>query len=286
MSATQKVSGQERFAASAGTCRSRAARWLAATLCAAALMPAQAAEGYAFWDTFDAALIDARLWLGTERHRMRQDGALRFVQRDLGLQISDAGTLNSSWDAKLKNPAAIQQMRAVVSVSAHELTGCATNPSPSFVQARLFGSFFNVGAVAPDSRIGDVIALLRLVRYSNSVDPAGTLRAEATLLQCTTSDCNYDSIVLGLADLGPAASGEAVTLKFDWEPAAKRFNFTRGSNPVVRLPYSVSDAQPPFGLFRQIGTRTNLAHCRSGTRTAGLIDAKFDNISVNASAAP
>ncbi len=76
----------------------------------------------------------------------------------------------------------------------------------------------------------------------------------------------------------PAASS------VDARPVA--FAFARGTDPVVQGAYSGSDAQAPWYALRGIGTRTSLANCLAGNRTDGFIDAKFDSINVNASAAP
>lgn len=257
-------------------------------LCGAALAPAGAAEGYANWDLFDGATeINPRLWLGTERSRLIESGALRFVQRDLGGQADNSGQFNNSWGTNLQNPTAITQMQGVLTVNGFDVTGCAANPGNfSIVQARLVGQFFNAGPGVPTSRVNDVGAVIRLRRDSNSPDAPGLLRVQGTVFQCMTADCNFGTVGLGDVDLGTATIGQAVTLKMEWESASKRFNFYRDSSPVQRVTYTVGDSLAPFLSLRQIGTRTNMANCFSGPRTEGFMDAKFDNISVNASAAP
>ena len=61
--------------------------------------------------------------------------------------------------------------------------------------------------------------------------------------------------------------------------------YYRGTDPVQRVNYVVSDAQAPGNNYRQVGTRNYLANCLAG-RTSGFMDAKFDNVYVNTSAAP
>ena len=49
--------------------------------------------------------------------------------------------------------------------------------------------------------------------------------------------------------------------------------------------YTQSDAMPPSIEARNLSTRMNVPNCLSAPPVAGVIDAKFDNVSVNASAA-
>lgn len=264
-------------------------RLSALALAAAACTPALAAEGYALWDDFNAvSQINLSKWLATDRQRMVQNGQLRMLQRDRGSQTSNSGLYNSTWGQDLKNPDAVTQMRAVVTVSGFNVTGCPANTGePSDVQARLLGAFFNAGIGGnPSNRIDDIGAGIRFIRASNSADAAGLLRVQGFIFRCTTADCNYDTVGVGSVDLGTATVNQPLTLKFDWDPANDRFNFQRGSETVRSVSYAgLSDALPPGLAFRQIGTRTRLQNCLAG-RTEGWIDARFDNLSVNASAAP
>lgn len=262
---------------------------IALAISALAMSPAQAAEGYAIWDDFNGYTgVNMDKWLSTDRVRVRSAGGLRFLQRDLGSQTDSVGTINNSWGLDLKNPHAITQMRGAISVSQVDMTGCSlAGSAPTEVQARMVGSFFNAGPGMPTSRIGDVLALVRFARASNSADQANVLRVEGLVVQCQTADCNYGTTAIGVVDLGTVTTGTLVTLKFDWDPANDRFNFYRGSDPVRRISYAgYADSLPPYQAFKQIGTRTNVANCMKGPRPFGVIDALFDNISVNASAAP
>lgn len=259
-----------------------------ALLLFASAAQAQALQKYTEFDNFDGATeIDAARWLGMERHRMIEGGALRVIQRDLGSQTGNSGVFSSSLNTSMTNPSLVTQMKGVITVNAFEITHCAGNAEAGTVQARLVGEFFNAGPGVPPAgnRFNDVGATIRLRRDSNSADAANVLRVQGTVYQCTTSDCNYGSISLGDVDLGTALIGEAVTLRMEWDQPNKRVNFYRGTDPVKRVTYAVSDSLAPGVAFRYISTRTTVANCMAG-RTTGFMDAKFDNISVNASAAP
>lgn len=268
--------------------RIRTAQIAATLLALSATCGAQAAEGYATWDNFEGVTqINEKLWLGTERHRMIEGGALRMIQRDLGSQTNNTDVFSNSWSTSLTNPGLVTQMKGSIAVNAFEISHCAANANAGLLQARMQGQFFNAGpgVPAPGNRTNDVGALIRLRRDSNSPDGALVLRVQGTVYQCTTSDCNSGSVSLGDVDLGFASLGESVVLKMEWDKPNKRFNFFRGSDPVQRVPYAVSDALAPGVRFAVIGTRTTVPHCMAG-RTEGFIDATFDNISLNASAVP
>jgi hypothetical protein len=262
---------------------------LAAFALAATFLPTgQAAEGYTLWDDFSAPAINMQRWMAPERTRIIESGSVRFVQRDLGSQNADTGVLANSWGLSLRDPDGVTQMRAFVTVNDYRADGCSVPGSGNtFVQARIIGEFFNAGPSSPTSRINDVGAVVRITRDSNSIDPAGTLRASGVVYQCTTADCNYDSLTLGTVDLGTVVVGASVPLKVEWEPNLNRFNFYIGSGTAAqRVTYAVDDTLPPFANFRQIGTRTQVPNCLTGlARSQGMMDAKFDNFAVNSSAA-
>ncbi len=260
----------------------------ALVLAAGALAPAYAIEDYAMWDNFDGAMqIAPTKWLGFERHRMIEGGALRMIQRDHGSQPDNLGKFADEWVARLPNQL-VKQIKATITVNAFDVSGCAGFPdNRSRTQAWIAGEFFNAGPGVPSSsnRTNDVGAVITVLRTSDSNNPPGLLNVVGSVHQCTTSDCNARDN-LGEVYLGTATVGEAVTLRLDWDQPNKRFNFYRGSDPVKRVNYVVSDAQAPGGdNLRRIATRNELANCMAG-RTSGFMDAKFDNVFVNASAAP
>jgi hypothetical protein len=256
----------------------------AASIAAAAA--AFAAEPYSSYDNFSAGTtLDASRWRPLERTRLVVGGQLSLVQRDIGAQTSNAGTAGQSFGDNLRgNPAFATQLRALVTVDSAAVTGCAANPEPSDVQARVIGSYFNTGPSTPGSRVNDVIATVRLIQRSDA--PAGQLRAEGVVVRCTTADCVGVELVGPIRDLGPAVFGTPYLLRVDWDQAGNRFRFRVDSNAIVNAPYSVADALPPVLAFRAVQTRTLLANCFGGPRTAGSIAARFDNVAVNASAAP
>lgn len=144
------------------------------------------------------AELDATRWQGPDRILRIERGALRIAQRDLGGQSSNVDTYNTRWGTNLKNPELITQMRASVTVTDYQVPGCASITSPSPIQARMVGAFFNAGPGVPTSRIDDAGAVVHLYRGSDSTDAVGVLRVQGVVFQCTTDACNTGTTELGL----------------------------------------------------------------------------------------
>ena len=85
--------------------------------------------------------------------------------------------------------------------------------------------------------------------------------------------------------LGTANVGQDVAFKLEWDKAAKTFTAVRDGSITSVVPYTQSDRAGPGNPFKNLSTRTNLANC-TGARPVGSIDASFDSIAVNRSAAP
>jgi hypothetical protein len=269
------------------------AAWAPATLLALGLglalgpLAGKAAETYASYDNFTGTTrLDPARWMFPERSRVVKGGVLSMIQRDIGHQTADTGSLNTSFGTNVDNPSTITQLRASMTVNAYEMLACDSNGTETSIQARLGGAFFNMGSAAPTSRINDVLAFVRMSRSTASPDGEGVLRVTGDIFQCTVEDCNSATITLGSVDLGTVAVGQTLSVRVEWDQPRKRFSFYRGSDPVQRVSYVVDDSFAPFQDFKQLGTRTIVANCLSGPRAAGFVDAKFDNFSVNQSGAP
>ncbi len=253
----------------------------------AACGPAAALEGYVPYDKFGTTQLDPVRWSDAERSRMLVAGTLRLVQRDWGPTTSDAGTTGNSWSDSLTRGGRVTQLRAAVRVGVIDMTGCINNATPTLVRARVMGTFFNSGNRSPGSNVGDVFAQMYLSRASNSVDAPGVLRVEGRVLMCTSSDCNNATPIGSTVALGTAQAGVYTFLQIEWDKANKQFLFSRDKGVATPLPYNdIDDSADPGNPFKSVGTRTDVANCASGPRAFGYVDARFDNVQVNASAKP
>ena len=252
----------------------------------AACGAAAAAESFVLYDDFSSSKLNPARWADGERTRVVSNSALRLAQRDWGVTANDVGTQAVSWSDTIARSGPVTQVAAQVKVTDLEVTACAANASPTFVRARVLGTFFNSGNRSAGSNVGDVFAQLYVARFSNSADAPGVLRVEGNVQMCTSSDCNQSTQIGSTVSLGTVNMGTAIVLQIDWDRANKQFLFSRDKGATTAVGYSVDDSADPGSVWKAIGTRTNAANCASGPRTTAFIDAKFDNVQVNKTAKP
>ena len=264
---------------------------------AAACGPAAAVEPWALYDDFTSTYLDPGRWPATsqERRRTVEGNVARLMQRDLSRTDLDSGRTGYSFGNSIARGTAVKQMRSYVRVNAVDMAACSSpsaNTTPARVRARLVNTYFSTGNRVTGSNVGDVIAQLYLFRDSNSADPAGTLRVEGNVLICRDSTCADASTVGGTGPMGTAVLGQNVLLTLEWDRAAKLFRFSR-DNGLTWFPVSyntaalsLDDSAEPGNMFKSIGTRTDVPNCVGGPRASAFIDAQFDLVSVNKSAAP
>ena len=258
-----------------------------AALAAAAVQPAQAVEPFKVYDTFNGPQIDLTRWVETERVRSLRAGALNLMQRTLGSATADSGLSFVNFNENLVNANAVTALRAKVTVNALEVNACPSNPAIAEARARIVGGFFNVGTPAPGSQLGDAIGQVKVTRFSNSADPAGVLRVIGSLAICTTADCNNANLVGNAVDLGTVSVGQSLTIQIQWDQPGKAFLFGRDNGAFSgSVAYTEADASPPSLAFKQVSTRVSVPACLSAPAVSATVDASFDNIAVNRSAAP
>jgi hypothetical protein len=240
----------------------------------------QAADPLKLYDRFSDKPLDPARWQEAERARFIKGGGLHLMQRTWGSDTSDFNLTAFNWSEPFTNPAAITTMRARVNVQALETSACPANGIVADARARLIGGYFNLGTATPGSMTNDVIAQLRIVRFSNSTDAPGVLRVQGIASICTSPDCAAAATIGNVVDLGTVAVGTATTLQLDWDQGGQTFRFTRdGVSGTVAYPYPTG-ANPPGVLFRQLATRVNAPNCTAG-RVGGMVDVRYDNVFVN-----
>jgi len=248
---------------------------------------AHALEPFRVYDNFSSTPVNPALWTGGERVLTTKGGALNLMQRSWGLATADSGLSFVNFNENVTDPAAVTALRAKITVNALEVNACPSSPAVGQSRARIIGGFFNSGTPTPGSQLGDVIAQVRLTRLSNSADAAGVLRVQGLASLCTSADCNNASVIGNIVDLGTVNVGQATTVQMQWDQPAKSFLFARDNGAFSgSVAYTQSDASPPGLAFKQLSTRLDLASCLSAPRVPGSVDASFDNIAVNKSAAP
>jgi hypothetical protein len=251
-----------------------------------AASPAQALEPFRVYDRFTDKAIDPTHWSDNEKIREIRGGAMRLMQRTYGFGGSDVGITPTNWQSNLSNPQSITELKATVTVSALEANACPSNASVGDARARIIGGFFNVATPTPGSQLNDVIAQVRILRVSNTTDPAGLLRVQGVLSLCTSADCNNAATIGNIVDLGTVMVGTPTTVQIQWDKPGKTFYFARDGGTPGTVAYADSDASPPSLPFKQMSTRVNVPSCQSAPRVSSMVDATFDNVFVNRSALP
>ena len=144
--------------------------------------------------------------------------------------------------------------------------------------------FFSTAPSTPGSVANNVAASIRLVRRSDSTFP-DVLRVRSGVYHCTNRDCTAGS-ALHFRDLGPVKLGEMVRLRVQWDRDNHRFIFQRDDAPEVLAPYAVSDSAPPGIQVKLLDALHFVPNCTATPRPVAFIEALFDDVMVNESAAP
>ena len=258
--------------------------------------PGNAEERLVPYDDFNATQIDPDKWFGiecgpeprsagTEAIRQIQDNRLRLVYRAYGRTDSDRGRSRNEFLLMFHNSAAVTAIKATVQVTDAAATSCPGNPEATISWANIGGRFFGTAPSTPGSAANDVAATIRLVRRSDSTDPPDVLRVRSSVFHCANRPCTAGS-TLYFQDLGPVKLGEMVRLRVQWDRDNHRFIFQRDDDPEVLAPYTVSDSAPPGDQFKRLSAVHFVPNCTATPRPVAFIEALFDEVMVNESAAP
>lgn len=259
---------------------------LAIGTCLACAQAAFAAEPYAIYDDFATTTLDPARWAAVEYTRRVEGNVMRLIQRDWGPTSSDSGSQTRYWNENVTRSGPMTQFRATLRVNALDMTACPANGTTSSVRARILGSFFNNGNRIAGNAVGDVYASVTLSRVSNSADAPGVLRVDGLVGMCTSADCLSSAFIGNVVSLGTVNVGTNVLVQMEWDRANKQFLFSRDKGAPVAVAYWQDDSADPAVPFKYVGTRTTVASCLSGPRAYAHIDARVDNVAVNASAKP
>jgi hypothetical protein len=253
-------------------------------------VPGYAAERLVPYDDFNATHIDPDRWFGlefggagTEAIRQIQDQRLRLVYRGYGQTDADYGRQRNELLLVIRNPAAVTAMQATVQVDELVATGCSSNPDAALAMALLAGRFFNIATPTPGSGEHDVIASIGVRRLSTA--PPDVLWVASSVIHCVDARC-MDTQNLHFRDLGRVKRGERVRLRMQWDRDRHQFVFQRDDDPEVVAPYAVSDTAPPGIAAKLLDAIHLLPNCMATPRSMAVIEAWFDDVRVNESAAP
>lgn len=266
-------------------------------LCGAVSGPAaHATEPLVLYDNFNAVLITPDKWFGTEigaasREAIRELelGKLRLLAISYGGTESNSERRHERLRLNFTHPDAVTEIAATVQVASEQVAGCTANPLNTTVAARMGGVFFNSGTPLPGNPLNDVAAFIDVERRSDAPHPADPSHVVAVVRHCTAVDQDEDcagSDQLFAQDLGPIAVGKTVGLTLRWDQPHHQFLFQRDSQPVVSFAYLLADTGHPDRPGKRLAVAEEVANCTATPRPVALLEAFFNHVCVNASAAP
>jgi len=130
-----------------------------------------------------------------------------------------------------------------------------------------------------------MVAFIGIIRWSGSADPPDVFQARSVVFYCANRPCT-DGLQLHRRDLGPVKRGEVARLRVQWDRPNQRFIFQRDDAPEVFAPYAVSDTAPPGIQVKLLDAMHFVPNCTATPRPVAFIEALFDDVMVNESAAP
>lgn len=127
---------------------------------------------------------------------------------------------------------------------------------------------------------------MALQRKSNTPPEAkNDLQAIGYILKCEDALCVNLSVLFS-KPLGSVSKNKKATLLLQWDPDNDRFLVQVNDNPIDELPYSVSDAAAPGVHTKALQVANSVLNCTAAPRPEAFLEANFDDVMVNASAAP
>jgi hypothetical protein len=245
---------------------------------------AYAAEPLAPYDDFMATNIAPDKWRdGGEAIRELRDNQLHLVFESHGQTDSNRGRPRETFVQIFRDSAAVTAIQAKVRVTDVKAQGCSSNPAPTVASAMIGGVFFGTPTGGSGGTVRDTVAFIGV--GSDSSASSDMLWTRSTVYFCANRDCTYGTELHGQF-MGAVKRGETVTLRIQWDRDNHRFIFQRGDAPEVIAPYAVSDTEPPGTPVKFLSAMHFVPNCTTTPRPMAYIEAWFDDVRVNASAAP
>jgi hypothetical protein len=259
----------------------------------------RALEPFALYDDFSSTFINEVKWSGADSHstgadilesvRQIQRGVLHIVNTTYADMSSNTGDSSGTTILEFTDGDKITAIKATVQVNSIEATGCSGNTTHNTnARARLGGTFFNTGAPTPGSYLNDVFAFIGIQLRSDSTDKPGILEVIGRVVQCNDSNC-FSNTKLYEQILGTIKVKKKTDLIIQWDKTNHQFIFQFGSGKSavsVSFTYTVSDTSPSGADSKRVDVAHRVAKCTAEPRTVAFVDANFDNVFVNQSAAP
>lgn len=245
----------------------------------------QTSINWQLYDTFNARSIDPIKWAAIptcsatqyldttasinllDCARQIQSGELRLIVKAYGHTDTDTDRQFGPSELYFSNPNAVNGISLNFRIAHVEPVGCPTNPTDSFGQVLVAGTFFNTGTGDPRDDVNVIFLIQHL-----ATDPAHVAHAGAAIF---SSNAGY-----GWLDLGAHSVGMIMNLRMTWDQTNHKFVFRLADLSGVQageLPYFVPDSMPPMVPMKLLAARAFAPNCTSRLTSADM-DVSFNNI--------
>jgi hypothetical protein len=259
------------------------------------ILPAQAIEPLALYDDFHGTRLDPPKWVADQSEGLPlfglQDAVREVILGRLRLGANSYAnptrSISPRWRAVFTASPRVTAIDATLMVTRAEAVGCASNTAAvTQANARLSGFFFNTAPTGPTAgSLNDVLAFVRVERWSDSTDPEYVLQVHGYVLRCNDPDCNATDS-LGTVSLGTVHLWQPVRLLIQWDQANHRFIFQRDRQAAVYAPYTVPDTLPSLMPVKRVEIAHRVPNCSDVPPPHALMELLVDKVLVNQSAVP
>jgi hypothetical protein len=184
-----------------------------------------------------------------------------------------------------RDPAAVTAIQAAVQVTAVATTGCPGHSENTVAWATLGGRFFGSAAATPEGEVKDRVAVMGIIGVSGATGPPDVFQARAVVFYGANRPCTA-GMPLPRRDLRSVNRGETARLRVQWDRDNHRFICQRDDASAVFAPSAGSDTDPPASAATWVDARHVVPNWTATPRPMACIDAWFDEMMVNESAAP
>jgi len=254
-------------------------------LCLFVAVPGYAGPKWVLYDNFGSGIINPNKWTAQESGSTGRETARKVVSKKLNLlernyayTSSDSGLPSAITQVTFANSSNIRAIKATVKLVKIMTVGCDSNADPTWVAAKLDGSFLNTGPQTAGSRQNDVYAWIGIWRDSESSDDNGTARVGIRVKRCTNATCS-STVTAYSGSLGTIKEGQKAVLSVEWNTTDQQFIFQRDKQtPVVFAMPGVQDTLAPTVDYKKLMASTEVPNCTSSPRPTGFINVLFDDV--------
>lgn len=252
-------------------------------------------ESLVIYDNFSSPLINPDKWMGEEANsgKILRDSFRQISRKALDMKIvgysntdSDTGSEIGTNSVIHTNGELVTDFMTTLTVKQFSVSACESNASGNFARARITAPLFNVGTPVPDSSVDDIYAQYRVI---GAPEVSDTLKVVAFVQRCLDDGCSSTQELFKkqVCTIGVA---EPIKLRIKWNSANNTIVFYHAKESEDMqsdvYKYTFDDSVLAGVAWRKrLDVSMGLGNCTDTPRPSAMIEAVFDNVYVNESAA-